>query len=392
MQLEIASNFVTDDRGRYRVPEIPAGHYYVEAAKSGNPNDASPYYARVLFPNASGLAEAQAVNVGPGEEVSGINFALHESTVFSVSGKVVDLRTGAAAGGTTLYYGREADSVYSGGSSGNTQAKADGTFRILGLTAGRYRVSLQVLGKPVTQRTMDVPEHNVKDRIFTIAPGAALKGHVQTQGGDLPERLRVQLLLRSTNAVALEPVYTQPDGAFEFPDVQPETYALNISPVPGTGGKAPAVFFLKDITVAGNEAIDTGIAVPEGTSSLELTATIDFRAGTISGKALDPSNAPLDGENIAMVSTDSKKREFDRYFKRSKSTASGDYTISGVIPGDYCLVVWPGKDPAVVQDPDVMALLEKHCVRVSVQQSGSVSQELKLIPDVEKIARSFSWF
>src|ERR1017187_2587307 len=67
MQLEIASNFVTDDRGRYRVPEIPAGHYYVEAAKSGNPNDASPTYARVLFPNATGLAEAQAVNVGTGE-------------------------------------------------------------------------------------------------------------------------------------------------------------------------------------------------------------------------------------------------------------------------------------------------------------------------------------
>lgn len=398
MQLEVASNFVTDDRGRYRVPEIPAGLYYVRAAKQASRNDVGPTYAAVFFPNAGGLAEAQAVKVGPGEEVSGINFALHETAVFSVSGKVVDLRTNAAVGGATFFYRQESESMQVGGTAGTAQGKADGTFRLLELTPGRYRVALQVLDPnsrgraTLTQRMLDVPNHNLSGVTFTISPGATLKGRIQAQGGDLPEQLRVQLLVRSTDAMGTDPVFTAPDGTFDFADVQPETYTLTVNPMPPAPGKALPAFFISGITVAGNDVIDIGITVPEGATSPELTAAIDFRGGAIAGKALDSSNAALDGQNIAMVSADPKKRDSGRYFKKARSNATGDYTISGVIPGDYLMVIWPGKDPEVVQDPDVMALLEKHCVRVSVQQSGSLSQELKLIPDVEKIARSFSWF
>lgn len=394
MRLELVSNFVTDDRGRYRVPEVPAGHYYVEASRQGSLNDAIPFYARVLFPSASRVEEAQPVDVKTGEEVSGINFELREATVFNVSGKVVDLRTGVAASGARLFYSQDSGSAYSGPFNGNGQAKADGTFRLTGLGAGHYRVGVQVLdtnsrGRTiVTQRFFDVPDRSVTGLTFTLAPGATLRGRVQAAGGNLPEKLAVRLL-RSSGELAVDPAYTQPDGAFEFLDVQPDTYTLEIARI---GAPGSTVFYTSNVTVAGNEAIDTGIVVAEGASAIEVAATIDFRGGKITGKALDASNSPLDGQNIALIPTDAKRREFGRYFKRSRSTAAGDYTIAGIVPGDYYLLLWPGKDPGVVQDPEVMALVEKHCVRVSIEPSAAVSQDLKLLSDVEKIARSFAWF
>ena len=64
------------------------------------------------------------------------------------------------------------------------------------------------------------------------------------------------------------------------------------------------------------------------------------------------------------------------------------FRMSGVIPGDYLMIIWPGDEPGVVQDPDVMAQVEKYCQHVSVSASGASSLDLKLSSAVQTIALS----
>jgi hypothetical protein len=51
--------------------------------------------------------------------------------------------------------------------------------------------------------------------------------------------------------------------------------------------------------------------------------------------------------------------------------------------------LWPGDDPGMVMDPDVIALVEQYCARISLSPSGTTSQELRLNPAVQAVFKSF---
>jgi hypothetical protein len=240
-----------------------------------------------------------------------------------------------------------------------------------------------------------VPEHNVDNLTITLGPGAKIKGHLVAVGGDLPNRTRIQFLSRGSNGVYMNstsPVTADADGAFEIPDVQPGNYEVMVNQAftAPSSGQMPTLFFTSTITVNNQDVTESGVTVPEGAASLEVTVTLDSRSGTITGTTLDADNHSLPGATIAVLSADSKKRTSTRYFRWSRSSPQGTFTLPGLIPGDYLLLLWPGDDnPGMVTDPDVIELVEQYCARVSVSPSGTVSQELRLSPAVQAIVRSF---
>ena len=91
----------TDDRGAYRFYWVTPGRYYLSAGRGNgpyensgfhNPNevDAKPY-PTTYYPGTPDPAEAQAVELLPGEERNGIEFVLPQQQMYRIRGKVVDL-------------------------------------------------------------------------------------------------------------------------------------------------------------------------------------------------------------------------------------------------------------------------------------------------------------
>ena len=402
MRLQQSASATTDDRGHYRIHDLPAGRYYLRVAQRGRQTRPEGHYGMILYPNATRLADAQVIKVGPGQEVAGMKFTLHESPAVSVAGRITDLRSGQAVAGAMIQVNPE--DYVGGGPTMANQSRPDGSFRLTDLTPGRYRLtanSTNPAQSGFTTKLVDVPDHSVDDVMLFIGGGATVKGIVTADGGTLPDRLRIQLMPQSMGnfgpRMGQQPITTEADGSFQIPEVSAGTYDLMVfnmnvvfqnTPNQQPQQQRPAVFFVSSIMAGNQDVTDTGITVPDAATSLELAIKLDFRSGAISGHTLDADNNPLGNAKIALVSADPKKREIDRYYRRGQSDSAGTYKINGVIPGDYLMVIWPGDDPAVVQDPDVIAQLDRYCVAVSVSSSGIASQDLKLIPAVQSIAFS----
>jgi len=383
---------LTDDRGRFRIHDLGAGRYYVRAARHVT-GDPAPLYAPVFYPSASRVADAQAIKLAGGDEAPGIKLQMHESIVHRVSGRVVDVLTGQGSPGAMIYLAP--DDVFTGPTATATAA-ADGTFRLSEVPAGVYRLNamLRDLGATRTvvnsSRTIQVGDRDLEDLSIIVGPGTTIRGRVVAAGADFPPGVKVQLQPRSpatgTGTGGSLMVMTQQDGSFEMVNVQPGTY--EVTAFPGDF-RRPAwgqtFFFTSSVTAGSQDVIDTGLTVAEQTPSIELSITLDARAGTITGTALDSDNNPLKHTSVALISADPKRRNSLRYFERAQSDPKGMFRVEGVIPGDYLMLVWPGGDPGALFDPDVVESLNPYFTRVSVPAAGSVQQDLYLNSDVLNI-------
>src|SRR5262245_34183537 len=95
----------TDDLGRFRIHTLPAGDYYLSSSDSVQPaTQPAPTeqwgFSRYYYPGTNPIDEARQVSLGPGQEVSNLEFRVTPVQLSSVSGNVVDSsgKTPAAMG------------------------------------------------------------------------------------------------------------------------------------------------------------------------------------------------------------------------------------------------------------------------------------------------------
>jgi hypothetical protein len=93
----------TDDIGEYRLNNLEPGRYVVGVVPSySSRRDGDrvvPIYGMTFYPGTTGLDQAEAIQVGPGQSVPTVNVSLLELTPTSVSGVVEDARGQRLGGG-----------------------------------------------------------------------------------------------------------------------------------------------------------------------------------------------------------------------------------------------------------------------------------------------------
>jgi uncharacterized surface anchored protein len=380
---------VTDDLGFYRVHDLPAGRYCVQATKrpvSGRPG---MYYAPAIYPGVAHASDAQSVLVTGGAEAGGINFRLHESAVYTVSGRVMDIRTAQPVANSVISILSE--DVLSAGWS-TAAIGANGTFRIANLVVGRYHLEFNSHspgGSIAGAKILDV-NGDLSGVTLNVGPGATIRVRLRAEGGDLPAKLSVSLNPEGSDALDEMIIRSraETDGAFEFIGVQAGDYDFDVQPAAGSSS-----FFLRDIIVGHQNQGDGCVTVPEGVASVELSATLDFRSGSITGQltdAADPDNKPLPQTEIAVVSADPKKRAVEHNYHHVLTDATGRFHVTGLSPGDYFLVPWDGDDSWALMDPEVFVRVEKVAIPVSVSASSATTQDLKMTPELRTIAQGAS--
>src|SRR5947208_1170942 len=85
----------TDDHGAYRFYWVTPGRYYLSAGRGSgpenfrNPNEADPKpYPTTYYPGTLDFANAQAIEILPGEELNGIEFALPPLELYRIRGRI----------------------------------------------------------------------------------------------------------------------------------------------------------------------------------------------------------------------------------------------------------------------------------------------------------------
>jgi hypothetical protein len=223
----------------------------------------------------------------------------------------------------------------------------------------------------------DLGERDLSGVVFTLKPGAMLRGHVVTVK-PLPPHF--SLLLTSHGKVSSIPqIQVQADGSFECPDVYPDDYDLSVlSPVPG--------WRVQEIRLGGR-VLDTrreGIVVKDDVPLLEIKIVLDSQMTTVSGSVVDENGAPQSGVDVVLIGQ-SSKRWPDRPLRGATTGLDGRYHFEAVIPGDYWMVAWPLRLGLELRDPYIYAQIASETVAVHVG-ALPITQDLKLTPKTKEAA------
>jgi hypothetical protein len=134
-----------NDLGNFRVSDLPSGCYYLHV-EPVFARDWDARYTDVYYPAAVKFEEAQAIEVSPGQERSGIPIRLPRSPGVRVQGRVV-LPPGFSAekSGRRAVVWLTTVGVRGFGLNNTLPLAGDGSFSFSGVPPGKYRLQPQLL-------------------------------------------------------------------------------------------------------------------------------------------------------------------------------------------------------------------------------------------------------
>ena len=411
-QLMYRATAQTDDRGEFRLYNLAAGRYYLQASKRSNMTEAGVELATTLFPSAARLEDAQPIVLKAGDERLGVNVTLREAQLFDITGRVFDEESGQPVTNAFL----NLMPMNGGGFTANDRAQADGAFRIRNVVAGHYTLMVSAPSqdrvKPPLSvtRYLDLSNGALNDLVIRVGPGSTVKGTLQSVGGMLSGEVQVSLQQTAPDGTLVRGFSaTVADGAFEIDHLPPGKFEVQVG-ARGRAGPDGQSFFLSSASVALGSAAASRTDVTDkfleigDADSMQLSLTVDLRTATVSGKlrnapvlntpvlntqVLNTDDTALPNMNVVLISADPKKRLISRYFHIARSGRDGSFKLQGLPPGDYLLMPWPGDDAGQVLDPDVLTMIENLATRVTVERGGTLTQDLRLTPELRTVADTF---
>ncbi|MCM3903161.1 MAG: carboxypeptidase regulatory-like domain-containing protein [Pyrinomonadaceae bacterium] len=185
-----ADGVQTDDRGIFRAFGVPPGKYRVSAGPGDDGflgGRGRPTYRRTFYPGTTDRAQATVVEATEASEATNIDLTVvRMAKGVSVSGRVVDGKSGEPVGNVRLYLTKitvEGTST-SHTSSGIQGTNTKGEFRAEDLPPGKYTVSVaqqreNLRSEPVA---FDVLDQDVTGLMIKTSLGASLDGIVVIEG------------------------------------------------------------------------------------------------------------------------------------------------------------------------------------------------------------------
>ncbi len=375
-----------NDVGDYRVADLRPGRYIVQAIPppplGGEPETAQKAdqvreaQVPTFYPGVTDPASAAVVDVGPGQEVSGINITLRKSHVYRVFGTVA----GGTAGHLKMMHvslfppGRKAMTMFSPVASG--RVNADGTFAIGRVQPGSYNLRLMLEGDDwphlVGRAQVDVVEGDVEGVVVRLSQSVALRGSVRVEGTEKAKVHGVRLVLLPCEGIPVNPHETmvKEDGTFRMENVTPDRYYVLAANVPeGT--------YLKSVRFGNQEAPDRSIDLSQaqGRASIELVLSPD--AGTVEGSVMDDGK-PVPGSSVLLVPEPPRPEESYRWESRN-TDQYGRFSIKGLTPGECKLYASSDWLTEAMIDPQLLQPFEERAVKVTVAEKGRERVEIELL-------------
>jgi|GEM_PF-2330492 len=429
----------SNDRGEYRLYEIPPGDYYVVATPARVPIVAPLFPANstsssaqvsvaTYYPSNVDTTSAILIHLKGGEDISGIDIRLAESRTGRVTGKVTsNMPPSSVITPTSNTPGNQTGSIrpaipsvtltsheksnLSIGSQGITVTANpnDGTFQIPNVPFGTYDLYARLpssvgwsetgpsssMGPWAVGRTaIDVRDEKLENVVVTVRQGNDVKGRVLVD--DRGAFADVEISLSPDDSVfrtgTLGNVYSQvsafhpkigTDGAFVISAVPEARYRVQAR-LPTTVGTANATLppgtYISDIRKGNDSIYDSGVEIGPATEDSPLEIRINTNGGSIGGSLHRPDGALTPRVTIMLVPPVGQRQNNARY-KATTSDETGAFTFTGIAPGSYKLFAWDPVLNIANRDISVIESYEQRGQNVVIRAGIQLQVDMSVITE-----------
>ena len=312
--------------GSYKIIGLPAGSYKLHF--SGWNTGAQDQW----YKNATSYDTATAVTVTAGQVLTGINATLVKGA--TISGKVT---VPAGLSSSTMYVA--ATTSDSQRQAGQVSIGADGSYKIIGLSAGSYKlhffgwntgildqwyknaVSFGTATAVTVTAGQDLAGVNA-----TLVKGASISGKVTAPAGVTLSNISVSASPSAEQGSRMsQAVSTAPDGSYKITGLAPGAYKLQFS---GRNTGALDQWYKN----AASFQTATAVTVAVGQDLTGINATL-VRGATISGKVTVPAGTTLSDIRVSTWLASSMTPVGQSF----NVAPDGSYKIIGLPAGSYRL-------------------------------------------------------
>jgi len=376
---EFFETIVTNDLGNFRIPDLPAGSYYLVAA----PQDARNYrratdeiptgYPQVYYPGVLDLSAATPIKVSAGRE-SIANLTLTPGPFVRLSGKVSGYPPGSAV---QLYLGRRGDS------DAALPMKLDqrtGAFQTDWVPPGTHIIAAIAEGDSSNGRSTSLSAYlsvsatsSMSGLNLVLAPGVNIPVHVEglARKEDLAQ-LAVQLNSKDTNDIrTAEPVTkdadpTLPSADMYFADLPQGSYSFDVS------SSSDDPYFVESAKSGSTDLLASVLVVDSSASALPIEISVRRGAATLSGTV-----NLKDGARGAVVCLLSGKSSAKPLFQNAG--ASGSFRFENLPPGDYRIAAVDSFLDIDFSNPATLKKISSAASGISLSPSQALALNLDLV-------------
>ena len=369
-----AVNDHTDDRGEFRLFDLPAGAYLlaVDAEDPGGAGRVTAYY-----PAASSPAEAQWIALRPGEDLIGVTIALVNAPGGSVSG-VVRTADGRPPAATSVYVTPVASQSFSQGSI--APVRPDGSYAFPALPAGEYMVSASSSppdpGYASARVTLSGADLVVP---LTLRPGDTLRGRFVFDTGAPPSDLRPSAVRASIEQADLAGAASL--GLFGRPPATRDDWTFEIPQLFGhwrVRANVPAGWAVARVRVGSADVTDVPLPF-EGADVNGVEIVLTQRIARLSGIVALAGGAPADGATVVVFAEDvAQLWPGTRFIGRARANAGGRFTLNGLPPARYLAAAVESLEPGEETNPALLERLRPAATAVALDVDTPAMLDLAL--------------
>jgi protocatechuate 3,4-dioxygenase beta subunit len=400
-QTGAAKRGVTNDLGEYRIANLRAGQYVVQAEPVGNmgpaPNPADKgrrkeraVYVKTYYPGTTDQRQASAVGVTSGGTATA-NFTVMSNVAYGVSGTVTGLGTAQMA--HLLLIGK-------GGESQEQDLGEGGRFDFPSVQPGEYGFKvIEVTGldngqKPTMRMesirtTIVVSGEDVLGLTLEPETGGTVRGTFRMEGDEKVDWTLVSVTLQAMAPPGEEEAEVavlqfggeaatanvNEDGSFELKDVPGGDYQLVV------GAKTDYFrdYYTKKVLLDGRDVADTGFNVSGGAA---LDVLMSPKGASIAGTVVDAKGQPVPDAYVVTAPSSGKRGRPDSY-QMARSDVNGNFELQGLNPGAFTVMALE-KLKGDVRGPEFLQKYGERGVKVSLEEWEKKRTQLTVIGDEGK--------
>ena len=428
----------TDDRGMYRLPQLPPGEYTVGVATTlttfppevmsatqgpasrlrsqafyalsdlngplGDANNqqvgeavllngsrtavppsltdagVTAVYRTTFSPSTALPGEADFVALRSGDERSGVDVALRPVRAVRVSGRLVGPEGPMPHTVVRLLATGRWQILYvaAEGATATALTDANGRFTFLGVPEGEFVVVMREGDLPAGWVSADQPvtvgSTDIADVILTARPSPRITGRFELRSAKPPESTTLSVTLTPTDP-GLSAWALVPRG----PELRFSTYiprgAYRLMPRSLAGVSCTAVMR------GGRDITDDVFVI--GADDIDLTVICGEPATRLAGTVRKDDGGAEASAVVVAFPTELSRWSGPTIQPRRLQTANPDgagaFTLLNLPPGDYFVAAIPAERSSLWQDPKFLDVISRSATRVSLAQGESRSLDLRTV-------------